>query len=46
MRSSNTAHLLGQSAAAWRYIDYQMKSGKPVEDVNFSGPAIAAVFRW
>ena len=36
----------GDVVAAWRYIDYQMKSGKPVEDVNFSGPAIAAVFRW
>lgn len=36
----------GDVVAAWRYIDYQMKSGKPVEDLNFSGPGIAAVFRW
>lgn len=36
----------GDVVTAWRYIDYQMKSGKPVEDINFSGPGIAAVFRW
>lgn len=36
----------GDVVAAWRYIDYQMKSGKPVEDLNFSGPGVAAVFRW
>jgi hypothetical protein len=36
----------GDVVAAWRYIDYQMKSGKPVEDINFSGPGVAAVFRW
>ena len=36
----------GDVVGAWRYIDYEMKSGKPVESVNFSGPAIAAVFRW
>jgi len=32
--------------AAWRYTDYQMKSGETIEEINFSGPAIAAVFRW
>lgn len=31
---------------AWRYVDYEMKSGEPVEEVNFNGPAIAVVFRW
>lgn len=36
----------GDVVAAWRYIDYEMKSGKPVENINFSGPGIAAVFRW
>jgi len=36
----------GDVVAAWRYIDYDMKSGKSVESLTFSGPAIAAVFRW
>ena len=30
----------------WRYLDYHMKSGKPFETLSFSGPAVAAVFRW
>jgi hypothetical protein len=32
--------------AGWRYLDYKMKSGKPFETLNFSGPTFAAVFRW
>lgn len=36
----------GDVVAAWRYIDYEMKSGKAVEDINFNGPGLAAVFRW
>jgi len=36
----------GDVVAAWRYIGYDMKSGKPIEKINFNGPAIAAVFRW
>jgi hypothetical protein len=36
----------GDVLAAWRYIDYEMKSGTPVESLNFNGPGIAAVFRW
>jgi hypothetical protein len=36
----------GEVIGAWRYLDYQMKSGRPIESVNFSGPAIAAVFHW
>lgn len=31
---------------SWRYLDYRMKSGKPFESLTFSGPAVAAVFRW
>ena len=31
---------------SWRYLDYHMKSGRPFETLNFSGPAVAAVFRW
>lgn len=36
----------GDVVAAWRYVDYQMKSGQPVEKLNFNGPTIAAVFHW
>jgi hypothetical protein len=36
----------GDVLAAWRYLDYKMKSGKPVEELNFNGPVIAAVFHW
>ena len=36
----------GDVVASWRYLDYRMKAGKPLEDLTFNGPAIAAVFRW
>jgi hypothetical protein len=36
----------GDVYAAWRYLDYNMKSGDKIEDVNFSGPMIAFTFRW
>jgi hypothetical protein len=36
----------GDVVASWRYIDYDMKSGKKIESMNFNGPAIAAVFHW
>ncbi|MCA3218625.1 MAG: hypothetical protein ING59_08725 [Burkholderiales bacterium] len=36
----------GDVVAAWRYLDYDMKSGKAIESLNFNGPGIAAVFRW
>ncbi len=36
----------GDITGAWRYIDYQMKSGNATEEMNFNGPAIAATFRW
>lgn len=36
----------GELLAAWRYIDYQMKSGDAIEDMSFNGPAVAVVFRW
>jgi len=36
----------GDVVGAWRYIDYDMKSGHPLESLNFNGPSIAAVFRW
>jgi len=36
----------GDVVAAWRYVDYEMKSGKKVENLTFNGPAVAAVFHW
>ena len=36
----------GETVAAWRYLDYDLDSGSPVADINFSGPAIGVVFRW
>jgi len=36
----------GDVIAAWRYIGYEMKSGHAIEKLNFSGPGVAAVFRW
>ena len=36
----------GDVAAVWRYLDYDLPSGKPIGDMDFSGPAIGAVFRW
>jgi hypothetical protein len=36
----------GEMLAAWRYLDYNMKSGKAIEDLNFNGPGIAAIFHW
>jgi hypothetical protein len=36
----------GDVVAAWRYLDYDMKSGKTIENMTFNGPAIAAVFHW
>lgn len=36
----------GEIAGVWRYLDYDQPKGKPIADLNFSGPAIGAVFRW
>jgi hypothetical protein len=36
----------GDVVAAWRYLDYEMKSGNAVESLSFNGPSISAVFRW
>ena len=32
--------------AVWRYLYYDLSSDKPIKDMNFSGPAIGATFRW
>jgi hypothetical protein len=36
----------GDIVGAWRYLDYDMKSGKKIESMTFNGPAIAATFHW
>jgi len=36
----------GELAAAWRYLSYDQSAGKPLSDMEFSGPAVGAVFRW
>jgi hypothetical protein len=36
----------GAVTAAWRYLDYDFKSGKVVQDLNLSGGAIGVTFRW
>lgn len=36
----------GAVTVAYRYLDYEFKTGKPIEDLNLSGPAIGLTFRW
>lgn len=36
----------GEVIAAWRYIDYNFKSGSAIHDLNFNGPAIGVGFHW
>lgn len=36
----------GSVVAAWRYVGYEMKSGKSIEELNFNGPGVAVVFGW
>ena len=35
-----------EAVAAWRYLYYDLPSGKAIEDMSFSGPAIGVTFRW
>jgi hypothetical protein len=30
----------------WRYMEYDLKAGDPIKDLDFSGPAFGATFRW
>ena len=32
--------------AIWRYLYYDLPSGKAIDDMSFSGPAIGVTFRW
>ena len=36
----------GEMAAVWRYLEYDLKSGGTISDLDMSGPAIGAIFRW
>jgi hypothetical protein len=36
----------GELTGLWRYMDYNMKSGSPIESLNLNGPQIGATFRW
>lgn len=36
----------GDIVGAWRYIDYRIKSGQPLDTLHFNGPSIAAVFHF
>jgi hypothetical protein len=36
----------GDVYATYRYLDYSIKSGKVLQDVNLSGPMLGATFRW
>ena len=36
----------GELTAVYRYLDYDLSSDGPVGDMDFSGPAVGAIFRW
>ena len=36
----------GSAFAMWRYLDYNFKSGKPLESTNLNGPMFGVAFRW
>ena len=36
----------GEVVAAWRYLDYDFKSGKNIESLKLNGPAVGVAFRW
>jgi hypothetical protein len=36
----------GSLIATWRYLDYQFKSGKAIESLNFNGPMLGVTFHW
>jgi hypothetical protein len=36
----------GDIIAGWRYIDYRMKSGKPMQDLRLDGGLVAVTMRW
>ena len=36
----------GDLGIAWRHLEYDFESGGAIKDINFSGPAAGARFRW
>jgi hypothetical protein len=36
----------GDVIAMWRYLDYNFKSGKELQEMNFNGPMVGVAFRW
>lgn len=40
------AYHWGEVYGMWRYLDYNNKSGEPVEDMSFNGPQLGVTFRW
>ncbi len=36
----------GDLGVAWRYLDYDLKSDGPIQDLNFNGPGVGVSFRW
>jgi len=36
----------GEISAMYRYLGYRTKEGKVLDDINFSGPLLAATWRW
>ena len=36
----------GDVVATWRYLDFNNKSGKPIQDLNTNGPQVSFVWRW
>jgi len=36
----------GELSALYRWLDYDMKSGKAIQGVRMSGPQVGATFRW
>ena len=36
----------GELSAVWRYLAYEMKNGKNLEDLHLNGPLLGATWRW
>lgn len=36
----------GEVTLAWRHLEYDLDANEQIADIEFSGPAIAAAFRW
>ena len=36
----------GEVVVGWRYLDYDLGSGRPFSDLSLNGPEVGVVFRW